>query len=92
MQTLMRNDFVTLYLQEITPERLAGARLLVSIAPAKEYSPAERQTIVEWIKKGGVFLCMAGYDRAGPVRSLMSDLRFDIGGDPENLEVGQASR
>jgi hypothetical protein len=88
VQTLMRNDFVTLFLEEITPERLQGARLLVSIAPAKEYSRAERKTIVEWIKKGGIFICTAGYERAGPVKSLMSDLRFDIGGDPEDLEVG----
>jgi hypothetical protein len=60
---------------------------LVSIAPGKEYSRAERKTIVDWIKKGGIFICTVGYDRVGPVKSLMSDLRFDVGGDPEDLEM-----
>jgi len=113
VQTLMRNDFVPLFLTEISPERLNNARLLISIAPCKEYSGVgpkedsgdarkdlsrarrqdyssdERKTIVKWIKEGGVLICTIGYERAGPIRSLMSDLRFDIGGDPEDLDLKQ---
>ena len=87
--TLMRNDFVPLMAPEITPERLRDARLLVSIAPGKEYTKAEREAIVEWVNKGGLFICTVGYDRAGPVNPLLSEFRIDIGGDPEDLEIKQ---
>jgi hypothetical protein len=87
--TLMRNDFVPLMAPEITSERLRDARLLVSIAPGKEYTKAEREAIVEWVNKGGLFICTVGYDRAGPVNPLLSEFRIDIGGDPEDLEIKQ---
>jgi len=87
--TLMRNDFVPLMAPETTSERLRDARLLVSIAPGKEYTKAEREAIVEWVNKGGLFICTVGYDRAGPVESLLSEFRIDIGGDPEDLEIKQ---
>jgi hypothetical protein len=89
VHTLMRNDFVPLFLTEITPERLRNARLLISIAPGKEYSRTERKAIVDWIGNGGIFISTVGYERAGSIRSLMSDLRFDIGGDPEDLKLKQ---
>ena len=60
----MRNDFVPLFLDGNHARAAQGARLLVSIAPGKEYSQAERKTIVEWIKKGGI-LHLHGRLRAG---------------------------
>lgn len=88
--TLMRNDFAPLMLEEITPERLAEARLLISIAPGKPYTKAEREAIVQWVNKGGLFICTVGYDRAGPVQPLLSEFRIDIGGDPKRFEFQQA--
>ncbi len=83
--TLMRNDYLTLMLPELSPWRLKGARILVCIAPAKEYSPAERETIVRFVREGGILIYMVGYEKVGPSRSLLSDFRFDVGGDPEDL-------
>jgi hypothetical protein len=93
--TLMRNGYLALSLPEMTLERLRRARLVVSIAPARPFSKTEREAVKEYVRGGGVFLCTVGYDRAGPIRSFLSELGFRVGakswhgeepiGEPEPL-------
>jgi len=93
--TLMRNDYLTLMLPELTRDRLlvadvdlgiqasksaARARLLISVAPGREYTADERETIRDFVRAGGVFLCTAGYDDSGPSRRLLEEFGFYVGG------------
>lgn len=85
--TLMRNDYLTLSLPELSSERLERAGLLVSIAPRRPFSQAERRAIRGFVNRGGILILMAGYEDAGPSRGLLSDFGFAIGSaDPEAEE------
>ena len=43
LRTLMRQGYLPLLAPDLTEERLERAGLLISIAPAREFSPAERR-------------------------------------------------
>ncbi|MCC6124609.1 MAG: hypothetical protein IT426_06590 [Pirellulales bacterium] len=83
--TLMRNGYLTLMLPELTPERLERARLLVSIAPLREYTASERKTIIDFIERGGIFICTVGLDAAGPSKKLLDELGFQVGASRKQL-------
>jgi hypothetical protein len=79
----MRNGYLALTLDKLTPERLERAGLLVSIAPFRSYSPAEIETVKAFVSAGGVLIVTVGYEQAGPSRSLLDafDLRVGVPGD-----------
>jgi len=79
--TLMRNGYITLSLPGVSRESLARAGLLISIAPRRAFSHAERAAVGEFVKQGGNLVIMAGYDDAGPSASLLSDFGFAVGAD-----------
>jgi len=87
--TLMRNGFLTLNLPEVSPERLARARLLICAAPLKPFSPAERQAIDGFIREGGVFVATVGYEERHPSRELLADLGFAVGVTPQDEAAGR---
>jgi hypothetical protein len=83
--TLMRNNYLTLMLPELTAERLLGddppsgrepgvkARILVSVAPQKPYTAKEQELLKEFVNRGGIWIVTAGYDESGPIRPLLAD-------------------
>ena len=87
--TLMRNGYLTLSLPELTAERLEGASLLVSIAPAREFSQSEIETVEAFVQKGGTLIMTVGYDEARGSASLLARFGFRIGdetsGEPAPL-------
>jgi len=98
--TLMRSGYVPCMLPEVTPERLSRAAILISIAPAREFTSAERQTIRRFVEDGGLLIAMAGAEEAGPINELLQDLdsegsHFQVPPSParseeeaENLPLG----
>jgi hypothetical protein len=88
--TLMRSGYLTLSLPELTVERLERAGLLVSIAPARAFSPAERQTISDFVNGGGIFIITVGRDRIEPSLPLLRGLGFEReqGESPEPVPLG----
>jgi hypothetical protein len=62
------------------PDRMPRARLLISVAPGRPYSPAERQLIHDYVRVGGTFITTVGYDERGPSEQLLSELGFSLGG------------
>jgi hypothetical protein len=72
--TLMRSGYVPCMLPEVTAERLSRAAILISIAPAREFTAAERQAVRQFVEGGGLLIAMAGADNAGPVNALLQDL------------------
>ncbi|MBN2182612.1 MAG: hypothetical protein JW715_11930 [Sedimentisphaerales bacterium] len=86
--TLMRNDYLPFSLFELTTERIMKADLLISIAPSRSFSRKERKLIRDFVIKGGTLVIMAGLDRAGPSRSLLSSFGFNIGSkEQDSLET-----
>jgi len=75
--TLIRNGYLTLSLPEFTPERLERAGLLVCIAPRKEFTRAEMDALEKFVRGGGIFLCMVGYEHRAAAREMLA--RFDMG-------------
>lgn len=76
--TLMRNGYLPLMLSEFSPEALDRAGLLISIAPGRTYSPAERQIVRQFVERGGTFICTVGAEQAGPVQPLLNDFGFSV--------------
>jgi len=98
--TLMRSGYLALMLPEVTRERLIDdhhrdrdgdrvrvrARLLVSIAPNREFTSKERAAIREFVSIGGIFICTVGYPDAGPSRELLADFGFRVGWAPGQMK------
>ena len=72
--TLMRSGYVPCTLPAVTPERLSRAAILISIAPAREFTAAEGQTIRQFVENGGLLIAMAGAESAGPINALLQVL------------------
>lgn len=91
MLTLMRNGYLTLGLHEFTPERLERAGLLISVAPRREFTPAERKMVKTFVEKGGIFISTVGYEDRGPSEALLADFGLRVGlrdlsdGEPQPL-------
>jgi len=77
--TLMRNGYLTLSLPQFTAPRLERAALLISIAPSREFSKAERAILKDFVNQGGTFILTVGQDEAMASRSILSDFGFTIG-------------
>ena len=71
---LMRSGYVPCMAPEVTSERLSRAAMLISIAPARGFTSAERQTIRRFVEEGGLLIAMAGAENAGPINELLQDL------------------
>ena len=65
---LMRNGYLTLMLPELTTERLAARRLLVSVAPCGN-SRRRSEDIKDFVRSGGVFVSTVGHDRPAPAEA-----------------------
>ena len=77
-----REGYMALGLNELTYDRLRRARAYISVAPAKPFSDAERTAIENYVKKGGIFICTAGYDRSQASEQLLADFGLYVGAHP----------
>jgi hypothetical protein len=76
---LMRNGYLTLDLHKFSAEALLKSDLFISVAPAREYTAAERSAIRRFLEQGGIFILTVGYDERRPSQSLLSEFGFEIG-------------
>ncbi|MBN2492784.1 MAG: hypothetical protein JXQ29_18190 [Planctomycetes bacterium] len=76
---LMRSGFLVLDLNEFTARRLERAGLLLCVAPARAFTPAERAAVRSFVAGGGIFILTASYPDAEPSRELLADFGFEIG-------------
>jgi len=90
--TLMRNDYVTLNLSEITRERLSRAGLLVCAAPGRSYTKQELAIISDYVTEGGLLIITAGYESHSASHGLLETFGFGVGtpllGDMEPRALG----
>lgn len=81
-RTLMRQGYLPLLTADVTPERLAGCGLFVSIGPAREFSWAERDVVKQFVHNGGTFLCLVGAQESQPIAPLVADFGFKVPHSP----------
>jgi hypothetical protein len=74
--TLMRQGYLPLLAPDLAPDRLERCRLLVSIAPARPFTPVERETVKEFVGNGGVLLCIVGAEESRANAPLLAE--FDL--------------
>jgi len=80
--TLMRNGYLTLTTPELTSDRLERAAIVVSIAPARPFSPSERKVLDEFVRDGGIFICTVGAEEASASQSLFADFGIRVPASP----------
>jgi hypothetical protein len=81
-RTLMRNGWLPLLAPDLDAERLERAGLVVSIAPAKAFSPAERAAVGRFVEAGGTLLTMVGAHEAGPSSELLAEYHLRVPPSP----------
>ena len=67
---------------DLTEERLERAGLLISIAPARGFSPAEHRTIDNFLGAGGTLICMVGAEESRPSDQLLAGFDFQVPPSP----------
>jgi len=76
--TLIRNGYLTLTMPEMTSDHLDRAALIVSIAPARPFSPSERNLLYEFVQRGGIFICTVGAEEASASAPLLADFGIRV--------------
>jgi hypothetical protein len=82
--TLMRSGYLTLDLPKLTPQRLERASLLISIAPARAFTPAEVETVKTFVNSGGTLILMTGYEQRTPCLPLLNAFKLWVGAPPSD--------
>ena len=77
--TLMRDGYIVRDLEEFTPDRLMRAGLVLSIAPGRAFTWAERKAVREFVEGGGIFIITVGHDDVAPSRRLLADFGLFVG-------------
>jgi len=85
---LMRNGYLPIVVPRLTGGQLDRAGLLISIAPSRAFSAAEREAVRRFVRRGGVWIVMAGADRAGSVAPLLAEFGVTIPRSP--LAAGES--
>lgn len=84
---LNRSGYLVLDLPKFDRERVLRAGLVISVAPSREFSSAERRLVREFVEQGGNFILMAGYEERRASASLLEDFGFRIGMPATNWAV-----
>src|SRR5262249_50371785 len=77
-----RSGYMALGMEDLTKERLDRARVLVSVAPARPFTDDEKEMIVDWVKRGGIFITTYGYDRSAGSRELLEQFGLYVDCQP----------
>jgi hypothetical protein len=80
--TLMRSGYLTLTLPELSRERLERAAVLVTIAPARQFTADERRELQTFVQGGGTLLCLVGAEEAVASEPLLADFGIRVSPSP----------
>lgn len=75
---LERSGYLPLMLHDHFPQRLIGAGVLISIAPAQAFSPAECAQVQQFVESGGSLICMVGAEEAAASARLLAGVGLRV--------------
>jgi hypothetical protein len=84
---LSRAGLVPLLLRDLDAEALAGADLLVVVAPEQEYRQGEIDAVADWVEVGGQLLVTVGSEEAVASQALLARFGLSVG----HVPLGPAS-
>jgi hypothetical protein len=76
--TLMRDGYLALAADDLSQERLRRAGMLVSIAPARSFTAAERKRIRQFVEGGGALIAMAGALHGRNASQMLEQFGFQL--------------
>lgn len=79
---LMRNGSLPLLLRRIDADVLAGADLLVVVAPGQRFTTREVETIAHWVERGGRLLVSVGWEESEASQDLLAAFGLAVGHIP----------
>jgi hypothetical protein len=77
-RVLAEAGYLPLLAPDLSPARLAGAKMVISIAPGRQFGRDEIDVVKAYVEHGGNFLCMTGSPDAGPSQPLLDALNLHI--------------
>jgi hypothetical protein len=80
--SLMRNGYFPMLADDLSPARLGRCKVLVSIAPSRPYSAAERAAVIDFVEKGGIFICTVGAEEAAASNRLLAEFGMRVPPSP----------
>jgi len=82
LRTLMRHGYLPLFAPDLETDRLKRSGLLISIGPARSFSPAERDALGKFVGDGGTLICLVGAEQARSSDALLKDFDFRVPPSP----------
>jgi hypothetical protein len=79
---LMRDRYLAFRLPEMTAERLREAKLVVSVAPARQFSRSERALIEGFVRGGGIWISTVGAEQAAASQPLLQEFGLRVPQSP----------
>lgn len=83
VHNLMRNRFLPIVMKSFSSYDIANCKVLVLIAPKKQFSGSEIEAIEHFVSQGGLLLITAGYEQSAALGGLLS--RFSLELEPVPL-------
>jgi hypothetical protein len=87
---LMREGYLPIVTSRLTDEQLQRAGVLISIAPGRAFSDAERRAVKQFVQRGGLLVATVGAEHAGPIDPLLAD--FGLRVPRSSLAAGEDGR
>jgi len=82
LHVLMQHGYLPLSAPDLTPERLERAGLLVSIAPSDAFSRAERESVRDFVARGGALIVTVGAEQARASADWLAEFHFKVPPSP----------
>jgi hypothetical protein len=89
-RVLMRSGFLPLRLPEISAEHLERAKVLVLMAPARQFSDEDKATVRKFVEEGGTLIILNGAEDVRASADLLKEFQFNI--DPSPVGPREAIR
>ena len=82
--TLMRNGYQAFTMSDFSDESLQAAAVFISVAPAREFTAAEREAVRDFVNGGGTFIATVGWDERLGSQRLLAEFGLHVGrpGEP----------
>ncbi len=79
---LMRSGMLAMSMERFDARRLERAGVLISVAPQRAFSADERKALTDFVRGGGVFICLAGWRQRQAASDMLADFGLAVGETP----------
>jgi len=84
---LMRSGMLVMSMERFDSRRIERAGVLISVAPRRAFSACERKMLTDFVRGGGVFVCLAGWQERQAVSAMLGDFELAVGETPPSTDA-----